>query len=94
MKRTIALLLTTAMLTSSAFAFTEKEHNVALGAAGVISYDKTCERVSHEQMYTALLAKQTIPEEAYSVAAQQLFEAYAKVGKAVWCAKVKEIING
>jgi hypothetical protein len=103
MKRTLILLTTAAMLAASpAFAWTTEQEDAAYGAAGVIAFDKTCEKVSPQVMDAALRARASVPDAAYSEAAMGLFDSFLKsiaqagdraAGKAAWCAKVKSIIS-
>jgi hypothetical protein len=70
----------------------DRQDKIAYGVAGVIAYDKTCEKVSPKIMNAAQEMKRTVPAEAVSAASVKLFEAFMQMGKPVWCEKVKLII--
>lgn len=94
MKRMFLLLTAAAMIASPAFAYDDRE---VYFATGVISYDKTCEKVSPAMLTTALTIKNETPAAVWSTVSMNLFESYMhsrlETGNTdAWCAKVKSIL--
>jgi hypothetical protein len=84
------------MMTSAAMA--DSVSDTAWGAAGIISFNKTCEPVPPAMLAAAEAAKASVPAAVYSQAAMNLFEDYLQMrvqtgSKAAWCAKVKSVLS-